>query len=112
MDTNSVILAGRLTADPVVNSKSDLTIANFSLAVNHSFDKDGDSSFFNITCFNKTADIVGKFCTKGKQVIVTGYLKQERWEKDGQKNSMVKVLATKVQFVGSIKESNSEDVPF
>ena len=37
---------------------------------------------------------------KGKQIAIDGYLKQDRWEKDGQKMSKVSVVANNVQLLG------------
>ena len=38
--------------------------------------------------------------TKGKQVAIRGYLKQERWEKDGQKQSRVVVNCEEIELLG------------
>ena len=46
------------------------------------------------------------YLTKGKQIAVEGYLKQDRWEKDGQKFSKVTVVANTVQLLGGRTDSN------
>ena len=54
---------------------------------------------------------------KGRQITVSGYLKQDRWEKDGQKQSRVQIIAEQVEVPNVKAESNSgdsfpEDNPF
>lgn len=103
MDTNKVIVIGRLTANAALKYAGDgFAIANFSLAVNHMKKKDGkeDVSFLQCKAFGKLAENLSKYMTKGKQVSITGFLKQERWEKDGQKQSRVIINADEIQLLG------------
>ena len=108
-DTNSEILIGRLTRDLGENdmvylSGSGTARANISIAVNRSR-KQGDQwvdevKYFDITVWGKTAENLKPYLLKGKQVCVKGFLKQDRWEKDGQKYSKVHVIAEDVQLLG------------
>lgn len=107
-DTNSVILIGRLTRDcgqqDFSHTPNGVARANISIAVNRSR-KNGDQwvdevSYFDITVWGKTAENLSSYFTKGKQVCVKGFLKQDRWEKDGQKYSKVHVVAEDVQLLG------------
>ena len=41
-----------------------------------------------------------QYLVKGKQIAVVGHLKQDRWEKDGQKFSKVSIVAEEVQLLG------------
>ena len=75
-----------------------------SIAVNRS-KKSGDQwieevNYFNITIWGKTAENLKPYLTKGKQICVEGHLKQDRWEKDGQKQSRVTIVADQVQLLG------------
>jgi single-strand DNA-binding protein len=47
--------------------------------------------------------------TKGTQITVSGYLKQDRWEKDGQKQSRVQVVADMVQ-VPNVSKKDADKV--
>lgn len=109
-DINHVILVGRLTKDLAGDEKNFGYVANgqaranVSIAVNRS-KKSGDQwidevSYFDVTIWGKTAENLKPYLTKGKQIIVDGYLKQDRWEKDGQKFSKVTVVANTVQLAG------------
>ena len=109
-DLNHVVLIGRLTKDLGTDERSFGYVANgqaranVSIAVNRS-KKTGDQwtdevNYFDITIWGKTAENLKPYLTKGKMIAVDGYLKQDRWEKDGQKMSKVYVVANNVQLLG------------
>lgn len=110
---NNVILIGRLTKDPE-NKKlpNGTSCTRFSIAVNRSVKKNDswsdEVSYFDVYAYAGLADTVVKYCKKGKQVGVSGELKQDRWEKEGQKHSRVVVNAKTVQFLGEKEQSNDE----
>lgn len=105
-DTNFFVLVGRLTRDSEITyTQSGVAIGKFSIACN-SRRKQGDNfideaHFFNITMFGKYIEAVNPYLKKGQQVVVTGHLKQDRWEKDGKKFSNVSIVGDSLQMVGS-----------
>ena len=115
-DLNHVVLIGRLTQDLGADERSfgyagnGQAMANVSIAVNRS-KKNGDqwveeTYFFNITIWGKTAENLKPYLTKGKQICVEGHLKQDRWEKDGQKQSRISIVADNVQLLGGRSDSS------
>jgi single-strand DNA-binding protein len=112
-DTNIFIHVGRLTRDAELKRLSTGTaILTFSLAVNRRV-KDGDAwkdeaSFFDYSYFGKGAEAVAQYMTKGGQVVVEGEVKQDRWEKDGQKHSRVVFVAQNVQLVGGKRDARQD----
>lgn len=109
-DLNHVVLIGRLTRDLGSDERSFGYVgngqarANVSIAVNRS-KKNGDQwidevSYFDITIWGKTAETLKPYLTQGKQICVEGHLKQDRWEKEGQKFSKVSIVADNVQLLG------------
>ena len=129
-DLNDVILIGRITKDVGSDERSFSFVGNgtakavVSLAVNRSVKK-GDTwedevSFIDCTIWGRTAENLKDKLTKGKQVCVHGYLKQDRWEKDGQKQSRLNIVAESVQLLGGGNKQNDgqndsgfpEDNPF
>lgn len=104
-DLNSVAIVGRLTRDAEVRySQSGSAVASLSIAVNHSR-KDGDQwisevDYFDVSLFGKQAEALRSYLTKGKQIAVQGALRQDRWEKDGQKFSKVKINASNIELLG------------
>jgi single-strand DNA-binding protein len=119
-DLNDVILIGRITKDVGSDERSFSFVGNgtakaiVSLAVNRSIKK-GDSwedevSYIDCEIWGKTAENLKDKLVKGKQVCVHGYLKQDRWEKDGQKQSRLKVVAESVQLLGGgNKQDNGQN---
>ncbi|HBG66120.1 MAG TPA: single-stranded DNA-binding protein [Treponema sp.] len=105
-DLNSVALVGRLTRDAELSYlPSGMPVAAMSIAVNRSR-KENDQwvsevNYFDISYFSKSAESVKPYLTKGKQIAVQGSLKQDRWEKDGQKFSKVRIMANSVELLGS-----------
>ena len=99
MDMNQLNIIGRMTRDPEAKQAGQTTICNFSIAVN-GFKKD-EVSFFNMTAFGKTGEFITKYLKKGSRVAVTGSIKQDTWEKDGQKQSKVSIIAQTVQGLDS-----------
>ena len=109
-DLNHVVLIGRLTKDLGTDERSFGYVsngqarANVSIAVNRS-KKTGDQwtdevNYFDVTIWGKTAENLKPYLLKGKQIAIDGYLKQDRWEKDGQKMSKVTIVANNVQLLG------------
>ena len=122
-DINSVVLVGRITKDCGADERSFSYVGNgtakavVNIAVNRGVKKgdkwEDETSFFDVTIWGKTAENLKPRLTKGTQITVSGYLKQDRWEKDGQKQSRVQVVADMVQIPNSSKgEAFPEDNPF
>lgn len=109
-DINSVVLCGRVTRDAQVKYTSGgMAVSEISVAVNRyaGKDKGEEVSFFEVNLWGKTAEALVQYLTKGRQIVVQGELRQERWEKDGQKQSKVRINATNIQLVGG-KEEKAE----
>ena len=115
-DTNSIILIGRITKDCGADERSFSYVGNgtakavVSLAVNRSVKKgdkwEDEVSYIDVTIWGKTAENLKSNLVKGKQICVCGYLKQDRWEKDGQKQSRLNVVADSVQLLGGGNKQN------
>lgn len=114
---NQVILMGRLTRDPEMRTTpSGKNVTDFSLAVDRFGDSD-QADFFNVTAWDKTAELVVKYLAKGRRVLVQGSLRQDSWEdKDtGKKRSSITITARDVTFLDGPSDgqtnnkSNSSD---
>ena len=56
----------------------------------------------------RLVEFVEKYFKKGMKIALVGRLEQERWEKDGKKNSRVVINAERVEF-GESKAKPSEE---
>lgn len=104
-DINIVVLVGRLTRDAELRyTNSGIAVCKFSLAVNRK-KRSGDNwedevSFIDIVLWGKQGEALSRYLEKGKQVSVSGELRQSRWEQDGQSRSRMEVAANNVQLLG------------
>ena len=113
-DINSVVLVGRITKDVGSDERSFSYIGNgtakavVNIAVNRSVKKgdkwEDETSFFDVVIWGKLAENLKPRLTKGKQISVMGSLKQDRWEKDGQKQSKIYVNAEQVEIPNDSKK--------
>ena len=102
---NKVIVTGNLCRDIELRYIPDGTaVGSFSIAVNEKYKDKETTSFFNVTVWGKQAENCNQYIGKGSKVLIEGNLKQDTWEKDGQKHQMVKINAQRVEFIGKPKE--------
>jgi len=104
---NKVQLIGNLGKDPeIVNLESGKILAKFSIATNDSYknaqgEKITDTQWHNIVAWGKTAEIIEKYVTKGKEVAIDGKLTTRSWEdKDGNKRYVTEVLVNEILMLG------------
>ena len=109
---NKVILMGRLTKNPELrHTDSGKAVCNFSIAVSEGYGENQRTEFINCVAWNKTAEFVEKYFTKGRMIIVDGRISTRTWEgQDGKKNYVTEVVANQVSFGESKK--NAEEGGF
>jgi single-strand DNA-binding protein len=109
---NKVVLLGRVVRDPEVRytQNNNTMVCSFSLAVNRRFKQEGqpDADFINIVAWNKTAEFVAKYFTKGQQVAVVGRIQTRNYDDaNGKKVYVTEVVAEEVHFAESKKQDNN-----
>ena len=109
---NKVVLIGRLTKDPELRySGNNTPVATFSIAVNRSFSNqqgEREADFINIVVWNKQAETVKNYLTKGSQVAIEGRIQTRTYDdQNGQKRYVTEVVANNVEFVGSKNSSTN-----
>ena len=103
-DINNVTLTGNLGQDPELKSTSSgKQVASVSIAVS-GFSKD-QTDWVRIQCWDKTAEILSKFCQKGDKVGVTGRLSVRNYEaQDGSKRTATEVVVNSLTLLGGKKD--------
>jgi len=98
---NTVSIIGRVGQDPTIKyTATGKAVANFSIAVENGYGDQKVASWIPIVAWEKTAELIGKFVARGSQVAVEGRLQQRSWEdKDGNKRSVIEVIANRVDFL-------------
>ncbi len=106
---NKVMIIGNLTADPEVRTTPrGNSVAELRLAVNRvsSGPNDGErreeTTYLDVTCWGRTAEIAGQYLAKGRPVFIEGRLQQDTWEdkQTGQKRSKIRIVAENMQLLG------------
>ena len=106
---NKVMIIGNLTADPEVRTTPrGNSVAELRLAVNRisSGPNDGErreeTTFLDVTCWGRTAEIAGQYLAKGRPVFIEGRLQQDTWEdkQTGQRRSKIRIVAENMQLLG------------
>lgn len=108
---NQIILTGRLTAEPVITysgGKEPAAHAVFNFAVPDMSMKKTENGnyptdFFRCSAWNKPAEIIESHCSKGTKLMVTGRLKNNNYEKDGQKIYGNEILIDSLEFLETKK---------
>ena len=112
---NRVILMGNLTRDPELKfTTAGKPVATFGIAVNRVpyTNEQGERvegvDFFNVVVFARQAETTHQYLKKGSGVAVDGQLRYRSWQTDdGQKRSVVEVVAQNVQFLPRGGESGA-----
>jgi len=112
---NRVILAGNLTKDPEVRyTPSGTAVGDLRVAVNDRV-KQGDEwvdkpVYLDVTVWARQAETCAEYLGKGSPILIEGRLQRDEWEdKEGNKRSKVKVVAERVQFLGSPRGGQPRD---
>lgn len=102
---NKVFLIGRLVADPEIRAtQGGMQVASYRLAVNRRKKQDGtqEADFFTCVAWDKAADFVSKYLSKGRKIAVEGRLQSRSYDaQDGTKRHVVEVMVESHEFCDS-----------
>jgi len=107
MAINNVVLTGNITKDiELKQTQSGKSVTNISLAVTRRFNKD-ETDFFELQLWGKVAELAEKYLSKGSKIGVVGAIQQQRWEKDGKKQSKIIINVDQLEFLDNKKKEES-----
>jgi len=111
---SNATIEGFVTHDPQAKTtKTGKSLCTFALAINHysKSDEPPRVSFIEVETWEKVADICSKNISKGKRILVTGSLRQDRWEDErGKMQSRLKIVGNEVIFLGSGKAADEAKI--
>ena len=100
---NKVQLIGRLGQEPeIITLDSGKKLAKFSIATNEKYKKASgeivnDTQWHNLVAWNKTAEIIEQYVTKGKEIAIEGKLTSRSYEdKEGQKRYVTEIVVNEL----------------
>ena len=104
---NKVMLIGNLGADPELRfTANGAAVANFRIACSRSYtDRDGQrqevTEWVSIVAWQRLAELVGQYLSKGRPVYVEGRLQTRQWQdREGNNRYTTEVVANDIQFLG------------
>ena len=111
---NQVVIAGRLTGDPVVEEvEGGKKVSSITVAVPRSYKNvDGtyDTDFIRCTLWGGIAENTAEYCKKGDIVGVKGRIQTSSYETDsGERRYVMEIVAEKISFLSSRKVDDNEE---
>ena len=104
---NRVQLIGNVGNDPEIkNFDGGKKVVNMTLATNESYKNDKgekveQTEWHRIVAWGKTADIIEKYVTKGREIAIEGKLTHRSYEdKNGEKRFITEVVANDILLLG------------
>lgn len=112
MNTNIIVLTGRLTRDAELKyTQSGKAVASFGLAVNDGFGDKEKTYFFNCSIWDKSAENLANLTHKGSKIAVNGKLTSRNYEaNDGSKRTVIEVVCNQYggfELLDSKKDSDA-----
>ena len=108
---NTITIHGRLTQDvELKKTQSGVSVCSFTVAVDRSYSKGEEklTDFFTVVCWRGLAEMVAKYFSKGKEILVSGEMQSRKWQdSDGNNRVSWEVQANSVDFCGR-KNSNAQ----
>ena len=114
---NKVTLIGNLGRDPEIRyTNSDVAVCNVTLATSRSY-RDRETSeevektdWHRLVFFNRLAEIVSEYLTKGSKIYIEGRLQTREWDdqKSGEKRYMTEVVVQEMVMLDRRNEGRGD----
>lgn len=110
---NRVDIIGRIAREiKTESSTSGTTYLRNAIAVDRKGKKD-EADFFEITAFNKTAEFIEKYFSKGRKIAISGHLQSNSYkDKEGKSHTSVAIIVDEVDFCDSKAEQTTKSEGF
>ena len=107
---NSIIIMGRLTADPELRSTSSgLSVTSFTVAVDRGYARTGEerkTDFIPVVAWRQTAEFITRYFRKASSICVMGSIQTRTWiDQQGMKRFATEIVADEAFFVDAKSES-------
>ena len=102
---NHFVGIGRLVRDPNVKyTQGGKAYASFTLAIDRRKSGEGNpqADFISCVAWEKTAEVISQYCTKGKKIAVEGRIQIRSYDaNDGTKRYVTEVVVNSMEFCDS-----------
>lgn len=107
---NSVVLMGRICADPELKqTNTGVSVCTIRVAVERPTSKK-ETDFIDVVTWRQTAEFVSRYFRKGSMIAVQGSIQTRDFEdRNGNKKKSTEIVADRVSFCG--REEKTEEKP-
>lgn len=109
---NLVVIEGNVVRDPSVSyTEGGLPVVNFTVANNQKYKDKESTLFLDCTAFGSLAEVIVKYASKGKRLLVSGELRDDSYTNEaGVKIHRVKLYLgghNALRFIGGFDGANN-----
>ena len=108
---NKVFLIGRLSRDPELRHTTNGTaVCQINVAISRPVaqGREPETDFINVTVWNKPAENVARYLSKGRQVAIEGRIQTRSYDNnEGRRTYVTEVIANNVEFLGSANDNRA-----
>ena len=110
---NKVFLIGRLSRDPELrHTTSGMPVCQINVAISRPVSQgtEPQTDFINVVVWNKQAENVARYLSKGRQVAIEGRIQTRNYDNaEGKKTYVTEVIASNVEFLGSANDNRTQN---
>ena len=107
---NKVFLIGRLSRDPELrHTTSGTAVCQINVAISRPVSQGSEpqTDFINVVVWNKQAENIARYLSKGRQIAVEGRIQTRNYDNnEGKRTYVTEVIASNVEFLGSANDNN------
>jgi single-strand DNA-binding protein len=108
MSHQVLIILGNVGKVDIRHTSNGTKVANFSVAVSEKRQGEEQTTWFNCLAFNKTADVVESYVTKGTKVLVQGKIQTRKYDKDGETRHVWEVITDRLSLESARTEQRED----
>ena len=111
MSYQNTVVVGNVGRDVTSRTtNSGKLVANFSLAVNEKLGEEVQTTWFQVTAWERLAELATEYISKGQLLLVEGRIAAESWtDQQGQIQVSLRLTARNIRFLGSKADSEEEE---
>ena len=110
---NKVFLIGRLSRDPELrHTSSGTAVCQINVAISRPVAQGAEpqTDFINVVVWNKQAENVARYLSKGRQIAVEGRIQTRNYDNnEGKRTYVTEVIASNVEFLGSANDNRTNN---
>ena len=107
---NKVFLIGRISRDPELrHTPNGTAVCQINVAISRPVGqgREPETDFINVTVWNKPAENVARYLSKGRQIAIEGRIQTRNYDNnEGKRVYVTEVIASNVEFLGSANDNN------